>query len=249
LLEQISLLLISLISNIFSAFSGGGAGVIQLPAILLLFNIPFIDALAIHKIATVALGIGATSKFSKIINFEKELVSKLLLIGLPGVYIGAQMISIIDDKIARLLLGGLIITISLYSYKKKNYGENEYKYPNTIINNLIGYTLVFFTGFLNGSLSAGTGLVFTIILISCYGMNYRKAIAYTLIIVGIFYNAMGAITLGLLAQIQWLLLPALIIGSLMGGYLGAKISLSKSNRTIKNFYQIITIIVGISLIL
>ena len=102
---------------------------------------------------------------------------------------------------------------------------------------------------MNGSLSAGTGLVFTIILISCYGMNYRKAIAYTLIIVGIFYNAMGAITLGLLAQIQWLLLPALIIGSLMGGYLGAKISLSKSNRTIKNFYQIITIIVGISLIL
>ena len=97
MLEQISLLLISLISNIFSAFSGGGAGVIQLPAILILFNIPNIDTLAIHKIATVALGSGATSKFSKIINFEKELVSKLLLIGLPGVYIGAQMISIIDE--------------------------------------------------------------------------------------------------------------------------------------------------------
>ena len=74
MLEQISLLLISLISNIFSAFSGGGAGVIQLPAILLLFNIPFIDALAIHKIATVALGIGATSKFN--INRNKVVVKK-----------------------------------------------------------------------------------------------------------------------------------------------------------------------------
>ena len=79
-------------------------------------------------------------------------------------------------------------------------------------------------------------------------MDYRKAIAYTLIIVGLFYNAIGAITLGVLTDINWNILPALFIGSLLGGYLGAKISLSKSNRTIKIVYQIITISVGISLI-
>ena len=247
--EQICLFLISLISNIFSAFSGGGAGVIQLPAILLLFNISFIKALAVHKIATVALGIGATSKFSKIISFDQNLILRLLIAGLPGVFIGAQLISYVNDQLARLMLGILIIFISLYSFKKKNYGEKEYSYTNTIINNLGGYILIFLTGFLNGSLSAGTGLIFTIILISWYGMDYKKAIAYTLIIVGIFFNALGAATLGLLAEIEWLLLPALFFGSLIGGYLGAKISLSKSNRTIKTIYQIITITVGVSLVL
>jgi uncharacterized membrane protein YfcA len=248
LFEQVCLLAISLISNIFSAFSGGGAGVIQLPAILLLFNITFINALAVHKIATVALGIGATSKFAKTIAFKKDLFIKLLLAGLPGVFIGAQLISFTNDQLARLLLGILIISISLYSFKIKNHGEREYKYSNTIANNLIGYSLIFLTGFLNGSLSAGTGLIFTIILISWYGMDYKKAIAYTLVIVGIFFNALGAITLGLIAEIEWMLLPALFFGSLIGGYLGAKISLSKSNRTIKIIYQTITITVGISLI-
>ncbi len=247
--EQICLLTISLISNIFSAFSGGGAGVIQLPAILLLFNIPFINALAVHKIATVALGIGATSKFAKTISFKKDLLIKLLLAGLPGVFIGAQLISFTDDQLARLLLGVLIVSISLYSYKTKNHGEIVYEYSNTLQNNLIGYSLIFFTGLLNGSLSAGTGLIFTIILISWYGMDYKKAIAYTLIIVGIFFNALGAITLGLVTEIEWMLLPALFFGSLIGGYLGAKISLSKSNRTIKIIYQTITIIVGVSLII
>ena len=87
MLDYIYLFLISLISNIFSAFSGGGAGVIQLPAILLLFDIAFINALAVHKIATVALGIGATSKFITKINFEKPLILKFLAIGLPGVII------------------------------------------------------------------------------------------------------------------------------------------------------------------
>ena len=61
--EHILLFIVALISNIFSAFSGGGAGVIQLPAILHIFDIKFLSALAIHKIATVALGIGATMKF------------------------------------------------------------------------------------------------------------------------------------------------------------------------------------------
>ena len=137
---------------------------IQLPAILLLFNISFIKALTVHKIATVALGIGATSKFSKIISFDKGLIIKLLIVGLPGVFMGAQLISYVNDQLARLMLGILIISISLYSYIKNNYGEKEYTYASTIINNLGGYILIFLTGLLNGSLSAGTGLIFTIIL-------------------------------------------------------------------------------------
>ncbi len=246
MLDYIYLFLISLISNIFSAFSGGGAGVIQLPAILLLFEITFINALAVHKIATVALGIGATSKFVTRISFDMSLIFKFLAIGVPGVIIGANVISLADENYARMLLGILISSIGLYSIFKKGFGEESINTKNS--KNILGLTLVFISALLNGSLSAGTGLIFTIILISCYGMDYRKAIAYTLIIVGLFYNAIGAITLGVLTDINWNILPALFIGSLLGGYLGAKISLSKSNRTIKIVYQIITISVGISLI-
>ncbi len=246
MLDYIYLFLISLISNIFSAFSGGGAGVIQLPAILLLFDIAFINALAVHKIATVALGIGATSKFVTRVAFDIPLIFKFLVIGVPGVIIGANVISLADENYARMLLGILISSIGLYSIFKKGFGEEIIKIKNS--QKFLGFILIFISALLNGSLSAGTGLIFTMILISCYGMDYRKAIAYTLIIVGLFYNAVGAITLGLITNINWDILPALFIGSLLGGYIGAKISLSKSNRTIKIVYQIITISVGVSLI-
>ena len=107
---------------------------------------------------------------------------------------------------------------------------------------------MFLIGLVNGSLSAGTGLFFTIWLVVWYGMSYKKAIAYTLIIVGFFYNAIGAITLSTYADIFWLILPALILGSLIGGYLGAHIALSKDNKTIKRVYQIVTLVVGLKLI-
>ena len=125
MLDYIYLFLISLISNIFSAFSGGGAGVIQLPAILLLFDIAFINALAVHKIATVALGIGATSKFITKINFDISLLIKFLTVGIPGVIIGANVIAHADEDYARMLLGILISLIGLYSIFKRGYGEEN----------------------------------------------------------------------------------------------------------------------------
>lgn len=246
MIDYIYLFLISLISNIFSAFSGGGAGVIQLPAILLLFDIAFINALAVHKIATVALGVGATTKFRTKIVFNKSLIYKFLAVGIPGVIIGAHMISLADEAYARTLLGVLISSIGIYTIFKRGYGEDNISADDA--QKRLGLILIFMTGLLNGSLSAGTGLIFTMILISYYGMDYKQAIAYTLIIVGIFYNAIGAITLGMLTVINLDILPALFLGSLIGGYIGAKLSLSKSNRTIKIVYQVITITVGINLI-
>ena len=247
MLEYIFLFLVSIISNIFSAFSGGGAGVVQLPAILILFDIAFINALAVHKIATVALGIGATAKFATKIRFDKTLIIQFLLVGLPGVIIGANVIALNNETLARLLLGILISSIGIYTIFKKEYGEED-RYINNSHHKILGLALVFISGILNGSLSAGTGLLFTIILISVYKMDYKRAIAYTLVVVGFFYNSIGAITLGMLTEINWNILPVLFIGSLIGGYVGARISLSKSNQTIKIIYQIVTISVGISLI-
>ena len=80
-------------------------------------------------------------------------------------------------------------------------------------------------------------------------MDYKKAIAYTLIIVGFFYNLTGAIALGFYTNINTDILLPLILGSLLGGYLGAKFSLSKDNRTIKTVYQLVTLTVGLTLIL
>ena len=246
--EYFYLFLVSLISNIFSAFSGGGAGVIQLPAILLIFDTTFISALAVHKTATVALGIGASLRFFKSIKFNKILLFSSLAFGLPSVVIGAKLISHLNDELPRLLLGFLIISLAIYSFKEKKYGEHEKEYVKSSQNNLFGIMLIFLVGLLNGSLSAGTGLIFTMIMISWYGMDYKKAIAYTLIIVGFFYNATGAIALGLLTNIDWSILPPLLLGSLIGGYIGAHIALSKDNKTIRIMYQTITILVGASLI-
>tara|TARA_B100000614_G_scaffold70733_1_gene62867 strand:+ start:2003 stop:2752 length:750 start_codon:yes stop_codon:yes gene_type:complete len=249
LIDHFLLFIVALISNIFSAFSGGGAGVIQLPAILLLYEMSFITALASHKVATVALGVGATLKYFREIQFDSKFIVVCLILGLPGVVAGASIISMIDDSIARIMLGTLIIIIALYSFSTKNFGEKTTQVKRSFAREITTIMLITLIAMLNGSLSAGTGLIFTVFLIIFYGMDYKTAIAYTLIIVGFFYNLVGAIALGLFTQIKTSIVLPLILGSLFGGYLGAKLSLSKDNKTIKTIYQLVTITVGVSLIL
>jgi len=57
--DQFILFVVSLLANSFSAFAGGGAGLLQLP-LLIFLGLPFGIALATHKVASVALGVGAT---------------------------------------------------------------------------------------------------------------------------------------------------------------------------------------------
>ena len=139
--------------------------------------------------------------------------------------------------------------ISLYSFLSKGFGEETAHIRRNIFRDVFVIVIITLIAMLNGSLSAGTGLIFTVFLIIFFGMDYKTAIAYTLIIVGFFYNLVGAIALGLLTEINTSILIPLILGSLLGGYLGAKLSLSKDNKTIKVVYQLVTLTVGISLIL
>ena len=74
----ISIFLISFFSNTFSAISGGGAGLLQLPA-LILFGVPYYQALASHKLATVALGIGGSLRNYKSLRNDVR-VAWLILI-------------------------------------------------------------------------------------------------------------------------------------------------------------------------
>lgn len=246
LLDQIILFAISLLANFLSALAGGGAGLLQLPALLFL-GLPFAIALATHKVASVFLGLGATARHLKTGKFDWKFSLFVLAFGLPGVVLGANIILKIPDAVSQLALGLLTLWLGLYSYFKPNLGLVSAPSNRHKTGMLMGGLGLFFIGALNGSLTSGTGLFVTMWLVRWFGLDYKTAVSYTLILVGIFWNGTGALTLGWLAQIQWDWLPALILGSLLGGYLGAHFALAKGNLWVKRSFEIMTVLVGLAL--
>lgn len=248
MIEQIVLLVISLISNVLSAMAGGGAGLLQLPALIFL-GLSFNLALATHKIATVALGVGATIKHSKQKTTEWPFALLMLCCGIPGVVLGANLILHIPEAAAKISLGLLTIGLGVFSFYKKQLGQHFTARHRDLSGYLIGGLGLFTLGVFNGSLTSGTGLFVTMWLIIWFGFDYKRATAYTMILVGLFWNGTGAATLAMLTPVQWSWLPALLLGSVVGGYVGAHIAVKYGNPLIKRVFEWVTILVGVSLII
>lgn len=246
--QFISLFLVALTANFFSALAGGGAGLVQLPALLLL-GLPFHVGLATHKIASVALGVGATYRYLREYSLDKQIVFVILLFGLPGVFLGARTVIFLSQDVLNLFLGFLTIGLGIYSFLNKQFGLRDqlckYTYKQLIVAGLV----MFLIGFLNGSLSSGSGLFVTIWLVFWFRLDYSLAVAYTLVFVGLVWNGIGALTLSLHSSIAWNWLPPLLIGSLSGGYLGSHVAIWKGSRLVKKSFELLTLTVGMSLLL
>ncbi|MCM2679307.1 sulfite exporter TauE/SafE family protein [Echinimonas agarilytica] len=246
--EQIELFLISLIANTFSAFSGGGAGLLQFPALIFL-GLPFAVALATHKVASVALGVGAAFRHYKERNLHLKLSVLMVVSGVPGVLIGAWGILSVPERLAQISLGVLTISLGIYSFLKPNLGTYHYFRDMSRKQYVTAGIGLFLIGILNGSLTSGTGLFVTLWLVTHLKLDYQRAVAHTLVWVGIVWNGSGAGLLGVIGQVHWSWLPALLIGSLLGGYLGAHLSIKKGNKMIKRAFECVTIAVGLALLI
>ena len=191
---------------------------------------------------------GATIRHLKESHLERQFALFIVATGLPGVIIGASFILQVPDRMAEIALGILTLGLSIYSFFSPKLGQIHQPAHRNSFGYLLGGLALFIIGILNGSLTSGTGLFVTLWLIQWFGLDYKRAVTYTLILVGLFWNGAGAITLGILGEIYWLWIPALLLGSVIGGYLGAHLAIVKGNTVIKRSFEVVTLLVGLKLI-
>lgn len=160
-LDHILLITVALAANLLSALAGGGAGLLQLPALIFL-GLPFGVALATHKVASVALGVGATLRHARQNTLDRRFTLFILVSGLPGVVLGSSLILTVPETPARIALGLMTIAMGLYSWRNPGLGQEYDPRHRDLRGFLIGGALLFAIGALNGSLTSGTGLLVTL---------------------------------------------------------------------------------------
>ncbi|MEC7940158.1 MAG: sulfite exporter TauE/SafE family protein [Pseudomonadota bacterium] len=248
-INSLALFFGSLIANTLASLSGGGAGLIQFP-LLIFLGLPFSVALATHKVASVALGLGAAYTHIKGGTLSWKICLYLIIVGSIGVVVGANIVLMIPDAIAQKLLGATILALGVYSLLKKQLGQEEQLKNRDIQGWIIGGIGLALIGIINGSLTAGSGLLVTLFLVRWFGFTYKQAVALTMVCVGLFWNGIGGIAIVQAgAPIYWVWLPILLLSSFVGGSLGAFLANLSSNKLIKTAFEILTFAVGIKLLL
>ena len=76
--------------------------------------------------------------------------------------------------------------MAIYSFYESDFGLSSGNNELNLIQKIKFITFIFLIGFLNGSISSGTGLLVTILLIKTFKMDFLRAISLTFFTVGIF---------------------------------------------------------------
>ncbi len=237
----------SFFSSLFSSLAGGGAGLILLP-ILMFIGLPFINALAIHKIAVTFLGLGSGYRFLKEKLIDLKVFWWTTLTGVPFVLIGAWFATKVDGELMKPIIGLIILIMIIVTWIKKSVPKNSKANPLTFKRGLIGSLLIIPTGFYSGWAGSGSGLLTTFIYIYLFKYSQMRAIAMTLSTNGIFWNGSAAIILIFLGHVTWLLIPGMILGALGGSYLGAHTGIKVGNNVVRKLFLITCSIITLLLL-
>ena len=236
----------SFVACFFSALAGGGAGLILLP-ILIMSGLPFINALASHKLAVGFIGIGSTVRYARDNLIDWKIFWWNALLGAPFVVLGTLFATALDQKTMLLLAGVCILLMAAVSWLKKSSGL---QHTPTVGKKqiIIGSLLLIPIAFYSGWISVASGVFTTMLYLYLLRFDQLHATAMTLAANGLVWNALGAIAHLTLGHIYWEIAPGLIIGAVTGSYLGASLGIKQGNRFLKHIFLLSAVISGCVLI-
>lgn len=234
--------LASFLACFFSALAGGGAGLILLPA-LVLSGLPFINALASHKLAVGFIGVGSTLRYARAGLVDWPVFWWNALLGAPFVVAGTLFATALDPDLMLLLAGGFILVMAALSWLHKSKGLHhapQWQRRQILIGSLLLIPIAFYSGWI----SVASGVFTTLLYVYLLRFDQLHATAMTLAANGLVWNAVGALAHLSLGHIQWELAPGLVLGALAGSYLGAAVGVRQGNRLLKNVFLLMAVASG-----
>ena len=240
ILDQVFVFTFTFVANLFASVSGGGAGFVQFP-FLILMGLPFATALGTHKVAVVFLGVGALARKTSAhsaYSIDKAVAIAMLVLGCPAVVSGTLIVINVPTQAAELTVGIVV---------KKGFGSQGLEHRSKL-RFFVGCLLVIIIGMFSGSLSSGAGLFATLTLSLVFGLELKRAILHTMIFVATIWNAVGAITVGAVTSIYWSWVPVMIIASFSGAYVGTTLLFKLPVNKVRIIFSLVAILSGCLLV-
>lgn len=263
-------ILIGFLSAFIGSLVGLGGGVILVP-ILLLFH-EYVDAFAwatpqaivgISLITMIFTGLSSTLTYFKMKRVDVKTGFVFLIGSIPGGILGSWLNQFVNATQFSMYFGMLMILIFLLMLvdrdklkKKKQFDTTKavrtfeiegttYQYRVPFIQ---AFLISLFVGMMSGMFGIGGGTISVPAMILLFGMPVQIAVGTSMFII-FFSSTISATTHIFLGNIVWAYVIFFIIGSFLGGTVGAKTSKRFKGKTLEWFLRIVIVITALRLIL
>ena len=242
ILTILLLLFIGFIANFLGSIVGGG-GVISIPALIFL-GLPPQTAIATDRFASMGES-ACIFKYHKSGKINYKMILPLCIIAVVGTIIGSSILLNIDKNIILKIMGVMFLLFIPLIILKKDKGIENKKLTKLSI--FWGYALYFLVAIQGGFLGAGTGVLAVFVFIFFFGMSYIESNANQAI-PWLIISVISTIIFAFYGLIRYDYGIFVLIGAIIGGYIGPYFALKRGEKFIKNLFIVIIILVAIKLI-
>lgn len=216
----------------------GGGGLIQLPIMLLIPGITPVQALATNKMGSIFGTTTSAITYYRRAHPDLRTALPMAGIALIGSFAGAIVATILPAEIIKPVIVLALIAVLLFTALKPTAGTlTELRYDGAkhlTIACLIGLSV----GFYDGVLGPGTGSFLIIAMVMFLGYSFLAASAKAKI-VNLATNA-GALMFFLPSgHLLWGLGLILGISNMIGGYIGARMAISKGAKFVRVIFLVV----------
>lgn len=221
----------------------GGGGLIQLPAMLLVPGITPVQALATNKMASVMGTSVAAATYARRVRTDPKIVLPLAGMAFLGAIIGAVIATYIPQEAFTPILLVVLIVVGAFTVLKPQMGVRTTQRWHGARHVCAAAGIGLLVGTYDGALGPGTGSFFVILLVSVLGYAFMPATALGKI-ANLCTNVGALLFFIPTGHVLWGVGLSVGAANLVGGYLGARMAVSKGSR----FVRIVFIVVIAALI-
>lgn len=234
------LCLAAFIAGFIDAIVGGG-GLIQTPAgLVLLPNLPVSTVIGTLKVPAFSGTSFAAYQYLKKVSIQWKLLLIMMTLAFPAAFLGSTVLTMLSNDFMKPLLLFVLSLLFIYTYAKKNFGQQQHRQHLAKTQILNAITISFVVGFYDGFIGPGTGSFLVVAFISIMGFDFLHASANAKM-VNLATN-FGSICLFILkGKVLWAIAIPMAISNAIGGLLGAKLAINRGNKFIRIFFLIVVL--------
>ena len=245
MLTLVLLLVAALSAGWVDAVVGGG-GLIQLPVLMLAPGITPLQALATNKFASMMGTAVATATYTRRIRPDFRVALPLAVMALLGAVIGAMLATLIPAEAFDPIILAVLLVVGAFTVFKPQLGVHTKQrwtgWRHVVASAAIGLAV----GTYDGALGPGTGSFFVILIVSVLGFAFMQATAFAKI--ANLCTNIGALMFFIPAgHVLWGLGLTMGAANLVGGYIGARMALSKGSRFVRVVFIVVVLALSIKI--
>lgn len=218
----------------------GGGGLIQLPALLIVFgnSLPIPTILGTNKLSSFAGTSVAAYQYVRCVHLQWKSVASMAAAAFTGSLVGAAAALCINQTVFKPIIIFLLIAVALYTGLNKRMGLDHNPRLHGFKAVAAGVFFGFLIGGYDGFFGPGTGSFLLVVFIALYGYSFIAANAATKV-VNACTNCAALIYFASSGSISYQAGLIMALFNIGGNFIGARIAIVKGSAFVRKMYFVI----------